>query len=120
MDVFLVNGNSCSMAARPLTAPSKPAVFQEPRKQALKPMNHKKSMKKVQKNPKKVKPIKKEKLPRSGVDFNRDSSHLKVKLPSFEEKSSSSMSSSTSSEDASEDDEEYNEEDDELYPEVAR
>ena len=83
-------------------------------------MNHKKSMKKVQKNPKKVKPVKKEKLPRSGVDFNRDSSHLKVKLPSFEEKSSSSMSSSTSSEDASEDDEEYNEEDDELYPEVAR
>ena len=48
MDVFLVNGNSCSMAARPLTAPSKPAVFQEPRKPALKPMNHKKNMKKVE------------------------------------------------------------------------
>ena len=35
------------MASRPLTAPSKPAVFQNPRKKTVKPLDVKKRVKKV-------------------------------------------------------------------------
>ena len=47
MDVFCLNGNSLNMASRPLTAPSKPAVFQNPRKKTVKPLDVKKRVKKV-------------------------------------------------------------------------